>query len=78
MNRNVQSRIEVCFPIKDTSLCKELAHILQLQLQDNQKAVMISSNLESGKANNMRVLSAGLEPVAAQEAIYGFVKGLKG
>ena len=30
MNRNLHSRIEVCFPIKDPSLYKELAHILQI------------------------------------------------
>ncbi|MBL0233039.1 MAG: polyphosphate kinase 1 [Chitinophagaceae bacterium] len=74
MNRNLHSRIEVCFPVKDKNLCKELEHILELQLQDNQKAVIISSDMETGKANNMRVLSAGIEPVAAQESIYEYVK----
>lgn len=77
MNRNLHSRIEVCFPVKDKKLCEELRHILNLQLQDNQKAVIISSDLETGRANNMRVLSAGLEPVAAQEAIYEYVGKLQ-
>ncbi len=78
MNRNLHSRIEVCFPVKDKTLCTQLHNILQLQLQDNQKAVIISGDVESGRANNMRVLTAGLEPVEAQEAIYEYVRGLRG
>ena len=76
MNRNLHSRIEVCFPVYDRSLCKELEDILQFQLMDNQKAVLITSDLETGRANNLRVLSAGLPPVEAQESIYNYVKKL--
>lgn len=69
MNRNLHSRIEVVFPIYDKSLQAEIEHILQLQLQDNRKAVLLSNNLE-----NERVSSDGL-PLAAQQAIYDYVKG---
>ncbi|HET9745798.1 MAG TPA: polyphosphate kinase 1, partial [Chitinophagaceae bacterium] len=39
MNRNLHSRIEVVFPVYDRELKDELVHILQLQLDDTQKAV---------------------------------------
>jgi polyphosphate kinase len=74
MNRNLHSRIEVCFPVYDTTLGAELNDILQFQLQDTKKAVLITSDIESGKANNLRVLSAGLEPLEAQQAIYNYVR----
>jgi len=74
MNRNLHSRIEVCFPIYDKQMGEELQHILDLQLKDNKKAVLLSSDVQTGAANNIRVLSAGQEPLAAQQAIYDFVK----
>jgi polyphosphate kinase len=76
MNRNLHSRIEVCFPVYNLELCSQLRDILNFQLQDNKKAVLITSDIETGKANNLRVLSAGLEPIAAQEKIYEYVKNL--
>jgi len=76
MNRNLHSRIEVVFPVSDEKLAAELGHILQLQLQDNQKAVLIASDTATGAANNLRVLNSGQTPLAAQEAIYEYVKGL--
>jgi polyphosphate kinase len=72
MNRNLHSRIEVCFPVQDKKLSEEIGHILQLQLSDNSKAVLMNSNLE-----NKRVPVAD-KPIAAQEAIYEYVKGLVG
>lgn len=74
MNRNLHSRIEVCFPIYDQSHCREIDDILRLQLTDNQKAVLISSDVITGAAHNLRVLSSGLEPQAAQQSIYDYVK----
>ena len=76
MNRNLHSRIEVCFPIYDKQMGEELQHILDLQLKDNKKAVLLSSDVQTGAANNIRVLSAGQEPLAAQQAIYDFVKSV--
>jgi polyphosphate kinase len=74
MNRNLHSRIEVCFPVYDKQMGEELQHILDLQLKDNKKAVLLSSNIQTGAANNIRVLSSGQEPLAAQQEIYEFVK----
>jgi polyphosphate kinase len=72
MNRNLHSRIEVVFPLYDEALCGQLDHILKLQLNDNRKAVRLNSSLE-----NQRISPAdGHASLAAQEAIYDFVKGL--
>lgn len=76
MNRNLHSRIEVVFPVYDKVLGAELGHILELQLKDNQKAVLLTSDVQTGACNNLRVLSAGQAPLAAQQAIYEYVKGL--
>lgn len=70
MNRNLHSRIEVVFPVYDEALAGELKKILELQLNDNCKAVLFKDNLE-----NQRVASSSTL-LAAQEAIYGYVKGL--
>ncbi|HEY6063194.1 MAG TPA: polyphosphate kinase 1 [Chitinophagaceae bacterium] len=72
MNRNLHSRIEVVFPLYNAVLCEQLDHILKLQLSDNRKAVSLNSNLE-----NQRIpVLDGEVPLAAQEAIYNYVKGL--
>lgn len=76
MNRNLHSRIEVCFPIYDNGMCREIDDILRFQLTDNKKAVLVISEPATGCANNLKVLSAGLEPQAAQESIYSYVKKL--
>lgn len=73
MNRNFYSRIEVCFPIYAKDLCKEIEDILQLQLMDCRKAVLVTSNL----ANQNITASTNNSPLAAQQAIYEYVKNLK-
>ena len=78
MNRNLHSRIEVVFPVDDPSLAAELEHILQLQLKDNQKAVLLVSDTETGSCKNVRVLNTGQPPITAQQAIYEYVKSLGG
>ncbi|MFZ9386818.1 MAG: polyphosphate kinase 1 [Chitinophagaceae bacterium] len=78
MNRNLHSRIEVCFPIYDKDLCREIHDILQFQLTDNKKAVLLVSDVTTGSANNLRVLSAGQVPQAAQQSIYEYVKKISG
>ncbi len=70
MNRNLHSRIEVVFPVYDQQFGEELNQILQLQLNDNTKAVMITTELD-----NPRVVN-NLQPISAQKEIYEFVKGV--
>jgi polyphosphate kinase len=71
MNRNLHSRVEVVFPVYDANLCKEIDDILQLQLQDNTKAVYITPELDNKKVINKK------KAVAAQQGIYEYVKALK-
>ena len=70
MSRNLRSRIEVVFPVRDEKLKQELMQILQLQLDDTKKAVMVKADY-----SNERISSPG-SPIAAQEAIYQYVKEL--
>ena len=70
MNRNIYSRIEVVFPIYDAKFGEELNHILQLQLNDNTKGVMVTTALDNPRNSNDKA------PLAAQQAIYEFVKGM--
>jgi polyphosphate kinase len=74
MNRNLYSRIEVCFPVYDKKLGEEIDHILQLQLRDSRKAVLLNAQLENQKIPAV----PGQPSIAAQEAIYEYVKGLGG
>ena len=70
MNRNLHSRIEVVFPLYDPKFGEELNHILQLQLNDNCKAVFVNKALDNQRYINDK------PPQAAQQAIYDFVKGV--
>ncbi|MNX84225.1 Polyphosphate kinase [compost metagenome] len=67
MNRNIYNRIEVCFPIYDPNLKKELLDILDFQLEDNVKAVWIGSALQNIPVRNDKIL------VRSQEKIYEYL-----
>ena len=71
MSRNLYSRVEVIFPIYDGKLKEEINDILRLQLSDTRKAVLFRADL-----TNEKIASVGDQPIAAQEAIYKYVKGL--
>jgi polyphosphate kinase len=75
MNRNLYSRIEVCFPVYNKKLCEELKHILHLQLKDNNKAVILAYDIITGALENQRIIIGADETrIAGQEAIYEYVK----
>jgi polyphosphate kinase len=64
MNRNIYRRIEVCFPIYDELVRKELKQMLLLQLKDNVQSVYLDSEL-----NNLPVVNEE-EKTRSQEEIY--------
>ena len=64
MNRNIYRRIEVCFPVYNKTIKQELFTILNLQLNDNVKAVWIDDQLR-----NIPATVSG-DPIRSQEAIY--------
>jgi len=68
MNRNIYRRIEVCFPVYDEIIKKELKEILTLQLKDNAQAVWIDEKL-----NNI-VVANGEEKIRSQESIYQLLR----
>ncbi|MGN6491283.1 MAG: polyphosphate kinase 1 [Agriterribacter sp.] len=67
MNRNIYRRIEVCFPVYDEQIRKEILTIIDLQWRDNVQAVYITGN-----QTNEPVEKTG-EPVRSQEAIYHYL-----
>jgi polyphosphate kinase len=67
MNRNIYRRIEVCFPIYNEKLKKQLMEILSIQWVDTAQAVLIDSAL-----NNV-ALPRTAASIRSQEAIYQFL-----
>lgn len=49
MKRNLKSRVEVTFPVYDDEVKQEVKEILNLQLKDNTKAVILDENLTNVK-----------------------------
>jgi len=68
MNRNIYRRIEVCFPVYDEQIKKEIMDIIEIQKQDNVQAVCIAKNMD-----NIPV-QADQKLVSSQYAIYEFLK----
>jgi polyphosphate kinase len=68
MNRNIYRRIEVCFPVFDVNIKKEIKSMLQLQLIDNVKAVEIND-----KMINIPAVTKG-KPIQSQYRIYELLK----
>ncbi|RMG27417.1 MAG: polyphosphate kinase 1 [Bacteroidetes bacterium] len=70
MDRNLNRRVEVVFPVYDAQIKAQLIHILQLQLSDNVKAVQLDADME-----NIRVLRQPGEPrIQAQLDTYSLIK----
>lgn len=70
MNRNIYTRIEVCFPIYNEAIKGELIDIINLQWSDNMQAVYIDRHL-----NNIPIEKEENEmPVDSQRAIYSYLK----
>jgi polyphosphate kinase len=70
MNRNIYSRIEVCFPIYDDSLKNRLVEMLTLQLNDTVQAVKLNEELQN-------IYITGEPQVSSQRAIYELLEPAK-
>lgn len=66
MNRNIYRRIEVCFPVYDESLKQEIKDIIQLQLLDDEAAVLLDETL-----NNVPIINKTTH-IRSQDAIYDY------
>lgn len=70
MRRNLDRRVEVAFPVRVPALKDEILHILNLQLEDNTKAVQLDANI-----NNIPIeRPEGAPEVRAQVDIYNLVE----
>jgi polyphosphate kinase len=69
MNRNLHRRIEVCVPIENAECKKELVDYFDLQWKDNDKAVVLDSNM-----NQQKGTVNGAVVINAQQAIYNYIK----
>lgn len=70
MTRNLSYRVEVAFPIKDAVLKQEVIDMLQIQLQDNQKARVINR-----QQNNKYVIAKrGVPKIRSQYKLYEYCK----
>ncbi|HTL07737.1 MAG TPA: polyphosphate kinase 1 [Chitinophagaceae bacterium] len=67
MNRNIYRRIEVCFPVYDEAIKRQLKEMIQLQLNDT-----VQGNAIAAPAINVPLTSNGLPP--SQSAIRDFLK----
>jgi len=65
MNRNIYRRIEVCFPIYNDVIRKQMINLLTIQWQDNVQAVLIDKDLK-----NVSLQNEDGDQVRSQEAIY--------
>jgi len=69
LSRNLDSRVEVGFPLYDEKLRKEVRDIIDIQLQDNTKAREIN-----GHNSNKYVKTKDKIPFRAQIDIYNYLK----
>lgn len=69
MNRNLERRIELCFPVYDKEIKNEVMKILDLQLNDNTKARILDSQL-----NNLPKPAGEEREFRAQYEIYNYLK----
>ena len=67
MNRNIYRRVEVCFPLYDAAVKKEIRQIIDLQLHDNVQAVEINPLLDNRPVQNNET------PIQSQPAIYNLL-----
>jgi polyphosphate kinase len=64
MNRNIYRRIEVCFPVYDQQIRREITDIIDLQLKDNVQAVNLNDQLQNVEIERHGPL------IQSQQAIY--------
>ena len=68
MTRNLENRIEICFPILDPKVKEELNMLLKIQLSDNAKARVINQFLTND------YLPKAIPSIRSQEEFYNYLK----
>lgn len=70
MERNLDRRVEVAFPLRDPGHIRTVLHLLDLQWGDTRKARL----LDRDQRNGYRKTTKGTRALRAQEATYAFLK----
>ena len=73
MERNLDHRVEVAFPITDHRLKEQILHIVELQWNDRVKA----RRIDQDQTNAYLKADVDGSPIRAQEATYDLLKGTK-
>jgi polyphosphate kinase len=68
MNRNLERRIEVVFPVKNEIFKKQIVKMLEFQLHDNTRGVMLDENL-----NNIPIVN-NEKRIRSQVDFYDYLK----
>jgi len=71
MNRNLHHRIEVCVAVETPGCKKELIDYFEIQWKDNDKAVVLTSNLDQQKEDE-----TDTPKINAQHSIYNYLKNI--
>ena len=69
MPRNLERRVEILFPVDRPELKEELLHILESQLQDNQKASVLQADGTYEKPDKRGKVSYQSQEAFCEEAI---------
>jgi len=72
MTRNLHHRIEVCVPVKQQNLARELEDYFTIQWNDHIKASSVEMDNPSYKQDN-GAINAG-EKLSSQQEIYNYLK----
>ncbi|WP_118195070.1 polyphosphate kinase 1 [Albibacterium indicum] len=75
MNRNIHNRIEVCFPIYDKTIKKEIKDVLTFQLNDTESAVLLDRELQNIPVDTLQ--KDGKNKIRAQKETYLYFKNKK-
>ncbi len=68
MTRNLENRIEVCFPVLDPLVKEELNMMLEIQLKDNTKARIVNQYLTND------YVPQAIPSIRSQEEFYNYLK----
>ncbi len=72
MNRNIYRRIEVCFPVYDETIRREVIRMIDVQLHDNMQAVTLDNTLRNTPVSRQNAD----KPVRAQENLAREIAGV--
>lgn len=68
MPRNLDRRVEICYPVEDNSIKEQVVHYLEVELNDRRKAYHMTSKGEFVRAEGVSLDEHGSQYIFAREA----------